>query len=111
MTPGAWYPATGNPGVYVSILQPNLIDPAILQSYKTTVNNLDSVEASALCYLIAFDLDQFELGYALGTEHPRVEWSDHMLAQMRESNLARARWHRKHQPPDCDRSCQSGRCP
>ena len=74
-------------GVYVSILQPNLIDPAILQSYKTTVNNLDSVEASALCYLVAFDLDQFELGYALGTEHPRVEWSDHMLAQMRNPTL------------------------
>jgi hypothetical protein len=87
MTPGAWYPAAGNTGVYVSILQPNLIDPVILQSYKTTVNNLDSVEASALCYLIAFDLDQFELGYALGTEHPRVEWSDHMLEQMRNPTL------------------------
>ena len=72
MTPGAWYPATGNPGVYVSILQPNLIEPVILQSYKTLVNNLDGVEASALCYVIAIDLDRFELGYALGTEHPRV---------------------------------------
>jgi hypothetical protein len=87
MTPGAWYPASGNPGVYVSILQPNLIDPVILQSYKTLVNNLDSVEASALCYLIAFDLDRFELGYALGTEHPRVGWSDQILEQMKNPNL------------------------
>jgi hypothetical protein len=87
MTPGAWYPATGNPGVYVSILQPNLIDPVILQSYKTVVNNLDSGEASALCYLVAFDLDRFELGYALGTEHPRVAWSDHMLERMKDPNL------------------------
>ncbi|MBZ5675498.1 MAG: hypothetical protein LAP61_14760 [Acidobacteriia bacterium] len=87
MLPGAWYPAAGNAGIYVSILQPNLIDPVILQSYKTTVNNLDSVEASALSYLIAFDLDQFDLGYALGTEHPRVEWSDHMLEQMRNPTL------------------------
>ena len=87
MTPGAWYATSGNSGVYVSILQPNLIDPVILQSYKTTVNNLDSVEASALSYLIAFDLDQFELGYALGTEHPRVEWSDHMPEQMRNPTL------------------------
>lgn len=87
MTPGAWYPATGNKGVYVSILQPNLIDPAILQSYKTTVNNLDGTESSALCYLMAFDLDQFELGYALGTEHPGVAWSGHMLAQMRNPTL------------------------
>jgi hypothetical protein len=86
MTPGAWYAARGTPGVYVSILQPNLVDPVILQSYKTTVNNLDSAEASALCYLIAFDLDRFELGYALGTEHPKVDWSDHMLPQMRDPN-------------------------
>ncbi len=84
MTPGAWYAASEAPGVYVSILQPNLIDPAILQSYKTRVNNLDNVEASALCYLIAFDLDRFDLGYALGTEHPKVGWSEHMLAQMRD---------------------------
>jgi len=87
MTPGAWYAASGTTGVYVSILQPNLIDPAILQSYKTTVNNLDSIEASALSYLIAFDLDRFELGYALGTEHPQVGWSDHMLEQMRDPKL------------------------
>ncbi len=87
MTPGAWYAASGNPGVYVSILQPNLIDPAILQSYKTRVNSLDSTEASALCYLIAFDLDRVELGYALGTEHPKVRWSDHMLSQMRDPKL------------------------
>jgi hypothetical protein len=87
MTPGAWYAASGNPGVYVSILQPNLIDSAILQSYKTRVNSLDSIEASALCYLIAFDLDRVELGYALGTEHPKVGWSDHMLPQMRDPKL------------------------
>jgi hypothetical protein len=87
MTPGAWYAANGNPGVYVSILRPNLISPAILASYKTRVNNLDSAEASALCYLIAFDLDRFDLGYALGTEHPKVGWSDHMLAKMRDPAL------------------------
>ena len=87
MTPGAWYPTEENTGIYVSILQPNLIAPAILQSYKTTVNKLDSVEASALCYLIAFDLDRFELGFAMGTEHPEVEWSDRVLGQMRSPLL------------------------
>jgi hypothetical protein len=87
MTPGAWYPATGNPGVYVSILQPNLIDPVILRSYRDLVNNLDGTEASALCYLIAFDLDRFELGYALGTEHPGVGWSDQILDQMKNPKL------------------------
>jgi hypothetical protein len=87
MIPGAWYPAPGNTGVYLSILQPNLIDPAILQTYKTTVNGLDKVEASALSYLIAFDLDQFDLGFALGTEHPRVEWSNRVLKQVRNLGL------------------------
>ncbi len=87
MAPGAWYAARGIPGIYVSILQPNLIDPAIFQSYKTTVNALDAAEVSALCYLLAFDLDRFELGYAVGTDHPRVGWSDQVLARMRNPSL------------------------
>ena len=87
MTPSAWYAAAGNPGVYVSILRPDLIAPPILQNYKNRVNNLDGTEAGALCYLIAFDLSRFELGYALGTEHPKVGWSGHMLAQMRDPAL------------------------
>jgi hypothetical protein len=87
MTPGAWYPASGNPGIYVSILQPNLIDAAIFATSTTTVNNLDSVEASALCYVVAFDLDRFDLGYALGTEHPRVGWSDQPPEKMRNAAL------------------------
>ena len=87
MIPGAWYAARWNPGIYVSILQPNLIDPAILQTYKTAVNALDNVEASSLSYLMAFDLDQFELGYALGTEHPKVGWSNRILDQMKNRAL------------------------
>jgi len=87
MPPGTWCPASGNPGIYVSMIQPNLIDRQILQSHKALVNNLDRVEASALCYLIAFDLDQFELGYALGTGHPRVGWSDRVLDQIKDGTL------------------------
>lgn len=87
LAPGFWYAASGNPGVYVSILRPDLISPQILSSYKTRVNPLDGAEASALCYLIAFDLDRFALGYALGTDHPRLGWSEHMLAKMRDPNL------------------------
>lgn len=87
LTPGAWYPASGNPGVYISVLQPNLIDPAILASFKANVNALDGIEASALCYLVAFDLDRFDVGYELGTEHPKVGWSDHMLVQQRDPKL------------------------
>jgi len=87
MAPGAWYPAAGNGGVYVSVMQPNLVAPAILQSYRSLVNTLDSVEASSLVYLVAFDIDQFELGFALGTAYPGVGWSDHMLPQMKDSRL------------------------
>jgi len=88
MIPGAWYRANGNRGVYVSIVQPNLIDAAILQTQPKRVNNLDGVEASALVCLIAFDLDRFDLEYALGTEHPKVGWSEHMLLAMRDPNFA-----------------------
>ena len=87
LRPGAWYAASENPGIYVSLLQPNLIDPPLLQSYKTRVNSLDNTEASSLCYLVAFDLGQFNLSYALGTEYPGVGWSPHILPSMRETNL------------------------
>jgi hypothetical protein len=87
MTPGLWYPATGNPGIYVSLIEPQLIDRTILDSYKEMVNPLDSVEASSLCYLVAFDLDRFDLGYALGTEHPSIEWSDHIQPGMKDPKL------------------------
>jgi hypothetical protein len=87
VTPGAWYSANGNPGVYVSLIEPQLIDGAILESYKSLVSPLDSVEASSLCYLVAFDLDRFDLGYALGTEHPSVEWSDHIQPAMKDPKL------------------------
>ena len=87
MTPGTWYSATGNPGVYVSLIEPQLIDRTILESYKDMVNALDSVEASSLCYLVAFDLDRFDLGYALGTEHPSIEWSDHIQPGMKDAKL------------------------
>ena len=85
LRPGAWYTAHGNPGIYVSLLRPNFVASEILQRNKGLVSNLDSVEGSALCYLVAFDLDQFDLAYELGTEHPSVGWSDHILEQMRIS--------------------------
>jgi hypothetical protein len=87
VAPGAWYSASGNPGVYVSLIEPQLVDGAILESYKTLVNPLDSVEASSLCYLVAFDLDRFDLGYELGTEHPSTEWSEHIQPALKDPKL------------------------
>jgi hypothetical protein len=75
LTLGRWHAASNLPGIYVSVMQPQAISQEILESYPGTVNRLDGVEAAALVYLVAFDLTQFDLGFALGAEHPRVGWS------------------------------------
>jgi hypothetical protein len=75
LSPGAWYPIRDLPGVYFSSLAPEHVDPAVLRSRAPTVNALDPVESQALVYLVAFDLDAFELHFVLGTDHPRVDWS------------------------------------
>jgi hypothetical protein len=87
MVLGAWYAAQDNPGVYVSVLQPSVIAPDILRSHPQTVNPLDNREATALVYLVAFDLDRFDLGFALGTDHPRVGWSERVLPQVKNAAL------------------------
>jgi hypothetical protein len=72
---GRWYPVRGLGGVYASFLQPQMIAPSVLVSYGDRVNSLDDVENAALVYLVAFDLRDFDLGFALGTDHPRLGWS------------------------------------
>ncbi len=76
LLPGRWYPVSGEAGIYFSFLQPQLIAAGILASQRDRVNDLDGVEAAALDYLIAFDLGRFDIGFVLGTDHPRVDWSD-----------------------------------
>jgi hypothetical protein len=83
LMPGRWYPARGTSGVYVSFIQPQMISSEILGSHSGIVNKLDSVEAIALDYLVAFDLAEFDLGFALGTDHPRVGWSDRPPREVR----------------------------
>jgi hypothetical protein len=84
---GQWYAARGNPGIFVSLIQPEAVALEILHSYPKVVRPLDSVEAKALVYLVAFDLQRFNLGFALGTEHPRVDWSERILPQMKIPDL------------------------
>jgi hypothetical protein len=84
---GEWYPARDNPGVFVSLIQPAALAPDILRSYPRVVHPLDSVERSALVYLVAFDLSQFELGFSLGTVHPQVGWSPRALPEVRDRQL------------------------
>ena len=83
--PGRWYGASGSAGVYVSFIQPQMISSEILGSYPGVVNKLDSIEASALDYLVAFDLADFDVGFALGTDHPRVGWSPRPPREVRDN--------------------------
>lgn len=73
---GAWYPLHAVPDAWVSVFQARYVDPAILARNAGTTRPLDAVEGAALVYTVAFDLAAFDLGYELGTDHPRVAWSD-----------------------------------
>jgi hypothetical protein len=85
---GRWYPAQDNPGIFVSTLRPDLVSPEVVADQKGRVAALDPVESVALVYLVAFDLQQFDLGFRLGTDHPRVGWSDMVLPAVRDDALA-----------------------
>lgn len=84
---GRWYPARDNPGIFVSTIQPKLVAPEVIESVRGLLNPLDDVEESALVYMVAFDLDEFDVGFALGTEHPRVGWSDRVPASVRDDSV------------------------
>ncbi|MBA4178005.1 MAG: hypothetical protein C0505_15825 [Leptothrix sp. (in: Bacteria)] len=68
--PGRWAAAAGLAGVWVSAVAPGAVARAPGASAA-----LDEVESQALAFLVAFDLGEFDLGFALGTEHPRLGWS------------------------------------
>jgi hypothetical protein len=87
MVPGVWYPVQENPGIYAGVIAPEWVHPDIFLSYRGVVTTLDSVEATALVYLVAFDLGQFDLKFSLGTEHPRVNWSDRIPEGMKDGAL------------------------
>lgn len=85
---GRWYPAQDQPGIFVTTLRPDLVSPEVIEAQKGRVAALDPVESAALVYLVAFDLQQFDLGFRLGTDHPRVGWSDMVLPTVRDDALA-----------------------
>ena len=71
---GAWYAVEDTPGIYASAMQPGMIANDILNRPDET-HWLDGVERQADVYLVAFDLNEFEIGYERGTDHPRLDWS------------------------------------
>lgn len=74
MEAGSWYAVEDAPGIYSSVMQPGMIHDDILGRSGET-NWLDGVERNANVYLVAFDMGNFEIGYELGTDHPRFGWS------------------------------------
>jgi hypothetical protein len=72
---GRWYPLRDAEGVWVSVARPAAF----------TTRPSDATEAAALAYLVAFDLGRFDLGFALGTDHPRVGWSPRVPAAARDA--------------------------
>lgn len=84
---GRWYPARDNPGIFVTTLRPDLVSQEVVESQKGRVSALDPVESAALVYLVAFDLGKFDIGFRLGTDHPRVGWSDKVLQVVRDDAM------------------------
>lgn len=84
---GKWYPVRDAPGVYVSVIQPQAILEVRVPGESAPIGERDAVEAAALDYLVAMDLAQFDLGFALGTDHPRVGWSERVLDSVRDPRL------------------------
>jgi hypothetical protein len=84
---GEWYPARDLDGVYLSVVTPATLDRSILPGSPVVVKPLDAVESRALVYLVAFDLARFELHFALGTDHPRVGWSERVPPAVHDASL------------------------
>ncbi len=86
MAVGAWYRVTGLPGVFASTFQPRYIADAVMQG-PGKANWLDGVESRATGYMIAFDMGRFDVGYAVGTDHPALGWSPRPPASVRPRGM------------------------
>ncbi len=84
---GRWYALEEEAGIYVSGLQSDHVSPDVVREQGQAVSPLDDVEAKALTYLVAFDLARFDVDFALGTDHPRVGWSDRALPAVVDGRL------------------------
>ena len=73
---GRWRASSSQRGVFAGVMAPGEAAPDLLASYGGRVNPLDDVERDALVYLMALDLNRFELDFRVGSEHPRVGWSN-----------------------------------
>jgi len=73
---GRWYSTSHSPGIFVTTLRPDFVAADVIAEQGRRVSPLDAIESSALAFLVAFDLQHFDMGFRVGTDHPRVDWSD-----------------------------------
>ncbi len=90
LMPGEWYSIQDLASVFLSVIAPQNIERQILAGRERSVNPLSPVESSALVYLVAFDLQRLDFHFVLGTDHPRLDWSERAV---RDPELpARTAW-------------------
>ncbi len=85
---GRWYSTVDNPGIFVTTLRPDLVAEDVIAEQGHRVSTLDATESKALAFLVAFDIEQFEMGFRVGTDHPRVDWSDAVRPALRGNTTA-----------------------
>jgi hypothetical protein len=86
MVPGKWTTVRGLDGIFVSLMQGSAVIGSAAASVAPAWRP-DTVEARALFYLVAFDLSRYQLGFVLGTEHPRLGWSPRARDEVRDPAL------------------------
>jgi hypothetical protein len=87
LQPGQWYSVRDLGAVSVSVITPQYLEPGIRSGREPNVNVLDPVESGALVYLVAFDLQLLDLHFVLGTDHPRLDWSERPPLTSRDPDL------------------------
>jgi len=83
---GQWYAVPELAGIFVSAVVPRYLAARFLER-EAHVNPLDAVESGALVYLVAFDLQLLDLHFVLGTDHPRLDWSERASLSSRDPRL------------------------
>lgn len=84
---GRWYRAENIPGVFVSVVEPRLVAEQVMKTSTAKNVPLDDTEAGAIVYMVAFDLGLVDMGFEIGTDHPKVNWSDRVPVQRRDPSL------------------------
>jgi hypothetical protein len=84
---GRWYAVRGLGGIFISVIEPGLVSKSVIANTSKQVNAFDEVEPGAMVYMVAFDLDLFEMGFEMGTEHPNVAWSERVSDDVRDTTL------------------------